>query len=348
MRAIRRITLAFLVLGGLLKVPALESAPNGNAAMEMSTAAEAFLASLSADQRAAAHFSFGDDERLNWHFIPRERRGLPFRDMDEAQRELVRALLRTGLSAQGIRKVDDIISLELVLRELGGNPAVRNPELYFVSIFGDPSESGPWGWRFEGHHLSLNYTVIDGAPVAWAPAFLGANPAEVREGSRAGLRALAFEEDLARALVRSLDDAQRRRALVAVEAPSDILTGNALEIDPLEPAGISITDLRPQQVDQLVRLMDEYLGRMSDELATSRRARIEASDLSRIAFAWAGSLEVGEPHYYRIQGPSFLVEYDNTQNNANHIHSVWRDFDGDFGRDLLRDHYDAHAHPHHH
>jgi hypothetical protein len=170
----------------------------------------------------------------------------------------------------------------------------------------------------------------------------------VREGSRAGLRALAFEEDLARALVRSLDDAQRRRALVAVEAPSDILTGNALEIDPLEPAGISITDLRPQQVDQLVRLMDEYLGRMSDELATSRRARIEASDLSRIAFAWAGSLEVGEPHYYRIQGPSFLVEYDNTQNNANHIHSVWRDFDGDFGRDLLRDHYDAHAHPHHH
>jgi hypothetical protein len=348
MRAIRRITLAFLVLGGLLKVPALESAPNGNAAMEMSNAAEAFLASLSADQRAAAHFSFGDDERLNWHFIPRERRGLPFRDMDEAQRELVRALLRTGLSAQGIRKVDDIISLELVLRELGGNPAVRNPELYFVSIFGDPSESGPWGWRFEGHHLSLNYTVIDGAPVAWAPAFLGANPAEVREGSRAGLRALAFEEDLARALVRSLDDAQRRRALVAVEAPSDILTGNALEIDPLEPAGISITDLRPQQVDQLVRLMDEYLGRMSDELATSRRARIEASDLSRIAFAWAGSLEVGEPHYYRIQGPSFLVEYDNTQNNANHIHSVWRDFDGDFGRDLLRDHYDAHAHPHHH
>jgi hypothetical protein len=348
MRAIRRITLAFLVLGGLLKVPALESAPNGNAAMEMSNAAEAFLASLSADQRAAAHFSFGDDERLNWHFIPRERRGLPFRDMDEAQRERVRALLRTGLSAQGIRKVDDIISLELVLRELGGNPAVRNPELYFVSIFGDPSESGPWGWRFEGHHLSLNYTVIDGAPVAWAPAFLGANPAEVREGSRAGLRALAFEEDLARALVRSLDDAQRRRALVAVEAPSDILTGNALEIDPLEPAGISITDLRPQQVDQLVRLMDEYLGRMSDELATSRRARIEASDLSRIAFAWAGSLEVGEPHYYRIQGPSFLVEYDNTQNNANHIHSVWRDFDGDFGRDLLRDHYDAHAHPHHH
>lgn len=348
MRSIRRITLASLGLAGLLLVTALESAPTGYHTREMSDAAEAFLGSLSADQRAAARFSVGDDERLNWHFIPRERRGLPLRDMDERQRELVRALLRTGLSPQGIRKVDHIISLELVLRELGGNPAVRNPELYFVSIFGDPSGSGPWGWRFEGHHLSLNYTVIDGAPLAWAPAFMGADPAEVRRGSRTGLRALASEEDLARALVRSLDAAQRRQAVVAGRAPRDILTGNAREVDPLEPAGISITDLRPRQVDQLVRLLDEYLGRMSDDLAASRRARIEASDLSRIAFAWAGSLEVGEPHYYRIQGPSFLVEYDNTQNDARHVHSVWRDFDGDFGRDLLRDHYDAHPHPDRH
>ena len=348
MSSILRSTLGPVILAGLLLVTALESAPTGNAAREMSDAAEAFLASLFADQRARARFSFGDDERLNWHFIPRARRGLPLRDMDERQRELVQALLRTGLSAQGIRKVEDIISLELVLRELGGNPAVRNPELYFVSIFGDPSGSGPWGWRFEGHHLSLNYTVIDGAPLAWAPAFMGADPAEVRRGSRTGLRALASEEDLARALVRSLDAAQRRQAVVAVRAPRDILTGNAREVDPLEPTGISITHLRPRQVDQLVRLLDEYLGRMSDDLAASRRARIEASDLSRITFAWAGSLEAGEPHYYRIQGPSFLVEYDNTQNGANHVHSVWRDFDGDFGRDLLRDHYDAHPHPHQH
>jgi hypothetical protein len=348
MRSIRRIALASLVLAGLLGVPALDSAPSRNAARQMSNAAEAFLASFSAEQRPSPRFSFGDEERLNWHFVPRERRGLPLRDMTEGQRELARALLRTGLSAQGIRKVDDIISLELVLREMGGDPRVRNPELYFISIFGDPSWTGPWGWRFEGHHLSLNYTVVDGAPLAWAPAFLGANPAEVRAGSRSGLRALASEEDLARDLVRSLDDAQRRQALVHVEAPSDILTGNALDIDPLQPAGISITDLRPRQVDQLVRLIDEYLGRMSDELAASRRARIEASDLSRIAFAWAGSLEAGEPHYYRIQGPSFLVEYDNTQNNANHVHSVWRDFHGDFGRDLLRDHYDAHPQSHLH
>ncbi|NEZ04917.1 DUF3500 domain-containing protein [Wenzhouxiangella sp. XN201] len=344
MRSIRRVTFASVVLAGLLLVPALHGAPNGNAGKEMSEAAEGFLASLSADQRAAASFAFADDERLDWHFIPRQRRGLSFQDMDEGQRDLVWDLLDTGLSAQGVRKVDDIIALEVVLRELGGNPAMRNPELYFVSIFGDPSGSDPWGWRFEGHHISLNYTIIDGAPLAWAPAFLGANPAEVQGGSRAGLRALGSEEDLARALVRSLDEDQRRQAVVDDQAPSDIFTGNAREVEPLEPAGIAISDLRPEQVDQLVRLMDEYLERMSDDLAASRRARIEASGLDRITFAWAGSLEVGEPHYYRIQGPSFLVEYDNIQNNANHIHSVWRDFDGDFGRDLLREHYEAHPH----
>jgi hypothetical protein len=346
MRRLRRSALPVLVVAGLLLVPSLESAPTGTAAEEMSNAAEALLASLSQEQRSAIRFAFGDDERLNWHFIPRERRGLPLRDMTEAQRGLTRALLETGLSPRGTSKVDDIISLELVLRELGGNPAVRDPELYFVTIFGDPSTDEPWGWRFEGHHLSLNYTVVDGAPVAWAPAFLGANPAEVREGSRVGLRALAPEEDLARELVRSLDAEQRAQALVDTEAPRDIITGNALEIDPLEPAGISITDLGPAQVDQLVRLVDEYLSNMADDLAASRRARLEGSDLSSIGFAWAGSLEPGGPHYYRVQGPTFLIEYDNTQNNANHIHSVWRDFDGDFGRDLLREHYRDAPHPH--
>jgi hypothetical protein len=341
-----RLAPASLVLVGLLLVPTLESAPANNAAAEMSEAAGALLASLSPEQRAAIQFPFADAERLNWHFIPRQRRGLPLRDMTGAQRDLTWALLETGLSPDGSRKVDDIIALELVLRELGGNPRVRDPELYFVSIFGDPSAHQPWGWRFEGHHLSLNYTVVDGAPVAWAPAFLGANPAEVRQGSRTGLRALAGEEDLARELVRSLDREQRARAVVASKAPRDIITGNAVEIDPLEPAGISITDLRPHQVDGLVRLIDEYLSRMADELAASRRARIEASDLSRIGFAWAGSLEAGKPHYYRVQGPTFLIEYDNTQNNANHIHSVWRDFDGDFGRDLLREHYRDAPHAH--
>jgi hypothetical protein len=160
------------------------------------------------------------------------------------------------------------------------------------------------------------------------------------------LRALAGEEDLARQLATSLDDGQRALAIVASEAPRDIVTTNQLEIDPLEPAGIPVTGLRPEQSRLLVQLIDEYLGRMADDVASRRRNLLVATDFGRVTFAWAGSFEVGAPHYYRIQGPSFLVEYDNTQNDANHIHSVWRDFDGDFGQDLLREHYRDAPHPH--
>jgi hypothetical protein len=335
-----------LLLAGGLVFPAVEGAPEERPGADMAQAARALLNALTPQQRQSIQFGFTEEERLNWHFVPRERRGLPMGRMTAEQQGLARALLATGLGPRGMRKAEDIIALELVLREMGGDPAVRDPGLYFVSVFGDPGPGEPWGWRFEGHHLSLNFTVVEGAPVAWAPAFMGANPGEVREGARTGLRALAPEEDLARELGRSLDPAQRAVAVFDPEAPRDIITGNALEIDPLEPAGIFIADLHPEQVDRLVNLLDEYLSRMADDLSAARRAAIHASDLSRIAFAWAGSLEEGEPHYYRIQGPSFLVEFDNTQNNANHIHSVWRDFDGDFGRDLLREHYRDGSHEH--
>jgi hypothetical protein len=312
----------------------------------MVRAAAAFLAGLDPAQRAQASFSFEDAERLNWHFIPRERQGLPLKQMAAGQRERARALLATGLSARGLVKTDAIIELENVLRELGGDPAMRDPELYFVSIFGTPSPDGAWGWRFEGHHLSLNFTVVGGRAVATAPAFLGAHPAEVRSGSRQGLRALAPEEDLARELVTSLDAQQRPVAIISADAPTDIVTGTRLDIDPLSPAGIGIDRLDAAQAARLRRLVDEYLARMAEPLAAARRARLEASDFGRITFAWAGSIERGRPHYYRVQGPTFLIEYDNTQNGANHIHSVWRDFAGDFGRDLLREHYRRTPHPH--
>jgi hypothetical protein len=233
-----------------------------------------------------------------------------------------------------------------VLREAGGNPAVRDPDLYYLSIFGTPSTASPWGWRTEGHHLSLNFTIANGTTVATAPAFFGANPALVRSGTRQGLRALAAEEDLARELVASLRPEQRGVAVVATEAPRDIVTGNAVEVDALSPAGISVTALDDAQTALLLRIIDEYLARMADELADERRARLAVTDFSAVTFAWAGSIEQGEPHYYRIQGPTFLIEYDNTQNDANHIHSVWRDFAGDFGRDLLREHYRGAPHPH--
>jgi hypothetical protein len=177
-------------------------------------------------------------------------------------------------------------------------------------------------------------------------AFFGANPAEVRRGSRQGLRALADEEDIGRELVLSLDERQRADALIAARTPRDIVTGNAARVEPLSPVGIRVTDLRTEQIAILVRLLEVYLGRMAEPLAAQRRAALERTDFNEVAFAWAGSTRPGEAHYYRIQGPSFLVEYDNTQNNANHIHTVWRDFDGDFGRDLLREHYRNAAHPH--
>jgi hypothetical protein len=313
---------------------------------EMARAATAFLGALTAEQRAKAAFDFADAERLNWHFVPRTRRGLPLKEMTAPQREAARTLLRTGVGQRGLVKVDAIISLEQVLRDMGGNPAQRDPDLYFFSVFGTPSGDAAWGWRLEGHHLSVNFTVVAGQPVATAPAFFGANPARVPSGPREGFRALAAEEDLARELITALRPDQRERAIIAADAPRDIITGNANDIDPLSPAGIAATDMDAQQSALLVRLLDEYLAHMADDIAAERRARLQQTDFSRVTFAWAGATEVGQPHYYRIQGPSFLVEFDNTQNNANHIHSVWRDFNGDFGRDLLREHYAAAPHPH--
>ena len=315
---------------------------------EMLTAADAFLASLSAAQRSKALFSFDDAERLNWHFVPRARRGLPLEEMSVQQRGLARGILRAGLSQRGYLTASTIIDLELVLREMGESPTFRDPELYYFSVFGTPSRTRPWGFRAEGHHLSLNFTLVRDTLIATAPAFFGANPAEVRRGARRGLRALADEEDIARQLVLSLDERQRARALISADAPREIVTGNAARVEPLSPIGIRVSELQPQQAAILVRLLDVYLGRMPDPLAARRRAALGRTEFDKVAFAWAGSTRRSEAHYYRIQGPSFLVEYDNTQNGANHIHTVWRDFDGDFGRDLLREHYRGASRSHGH
>ncbi len=315
---------------------------------DMQTAADAFLASLSAAQRSKALFAFEDAERLDWHFVPRARRGLPLKEMSAGQRELARGILQAGLSRRGYLTASTIIDLELVLREMGENPTFRDPGLYYFSIFGTPSRAAPWGFRTEGHHLSLNFTLVRDTLIATAPAFFGANPAEVRRGSRRGLRALADEEDIGRELFLSLDERQRARALISSDAPRDIVTGNAARVEPLSPIGIRVTELGKEQTAILVRLLEAYLGRMADPLAARRRLALQRTEFSEVAFAWAGSPERGEPHYYRIQGPGFLVEYDNTQNDANHIHTVWRDFEGDFGRDLLREHYRSASHSHGH
>ncbi|HTB10414.1 MAG TPA: DUF3500 domain-containing protein [Bryobacteraceae bacterium] len=316
-----------------------------NSPAVMTDAAKAFLASLPPDQKARATFAFTDEERFNWHFIPRVRKGLAFREMSPGPRQLAHALLAAGLSQQGVIKADTVMSLDQVLKEIEVNPTnERDPEKYYFSIFGEPSETGTWAYRVEGHHLALNFTIVKGH-VASTPSFFGANPAEVRGTSRNGLRTLAREEDLGRAVVKSLTDAQRTVAIVDKEAYKDIITmaSRKAAIEG-KPSGLPFGKLTPKQRELLESLVAEYANDFPPTIAEARMEQFKKSE-SGLYFAWAGGIEKGDPHYYRIQTPAFLIEYDDTQNNANHIHSVWRDFDGDFGTDLLSEHYQT-SHKH--
>jgi len=334
-----RLAVAALIISTLTGSAMLASARSATA---MAAAANAWLASLTPEQRQRAAFGFGDDERLRWHFIPNEmfpRKGLMIKEMTEPQRKLAHDLLKTGLSQRGYLTVAGIMELEDILKvvEAGGRFA-RNKEEYLFSVFGTPAATGAWGWRVEGHHVSLRFTVANGATVAAAPAFLGTNPAEVRDGDKKGTRLLGAREDTGRALVEALTPEQRTAAIVNATAPGDILTMNTNDIAPLAPAGVAYAALTPAQRTLLMQVVDAYLSAMHTDTAAERRAAIEKAGLDSIAFAWAGPTARGEKHYYRVQGPTFLVEFDNTQNNGNHVHSVWRDFNGDFGRDLLREH----------
>ena len=317
-------------------------------ASAMAMAADRFLASLTPEQRAQAAFEFQSDEREKWHFIPTEmfpRNGLTIKAMTDAQRARAHDLLSAGLSQRGYLTTTTIMDLEAVLGAIErGGRMDRDPETYFFSVFGAPSPDGAWGWRVEGHHLSLHFTVVDGTAVASSPYFFGSNPAQVRSGPKAGLRVLGAREDAARALVTALDRSQRAAAIIDEVAPDDILTGAELAVDPLSPIGVKAAALNPSQRDLLMRVIDAYTSVMADDIAAERMAGVREAGIDEVGFVWAGSTDRGERHYYRVQGPTFLIEYDNTQGDGNHVHSVWRDFTGDFGRDLLREHLQAAAH----
>ncbi len=310
---------------------------------DMEQAATAFLDSLSSELKEKATFPISDEERMNWHFVPKtgERNGVNLKDLNDVQEARLADLLSTSLSPRGKKKVENIQDLESVLFMLE-KADHRDPELYYTTIFGDPSK-GDWGWRFEGHHLSLNYTIADGKLLAVSPNFWGANPAKVPSGPREGLRTLKGEEDLAREFVLSLTEKQRKIAIIADKAPKDIYTGADKEVSPLDSQGIKVSQLEKNQLLGFTRIINEYLQNMPADVASDRWEKLRKAGVDTIEFAWAGSTDVGEAHYYRIQGPTFLIEYDNIQNKANHIHAVWRDFDGDFGRDILKEH-----HLHHH
>jgi hypothetical protein len=324
------------------------------AAVAMTSAASKWLEGLTPEQRTKATFEIGGEELTRWNFIPTNmfpRKGVPIKEMSEAQRKLAHELLKAGLSQRGYLTAAAIMELETILHAIenadgkkGAN--IRDPELYFFSIFGTPSPKSSWAWRAEGHHISLHFAVSNNnlAPVA-APTFFGSNPAEVREeGPKKGFRALGPLEDTARALLTSLDDGQRTTAIINATALTEIVTTTTVKIDPLSPVGIAGEALKPAQRDLLTKVIEAYASQMTDDVAADRMAKIKAAGLEKVTFAWAGETEVGKRHYYRVQGPTFLIEYDNAQNNGNHIHSVWRDFAGDFGRDLLREHLKSVAH----
>lgn len=317
-------------------------------ASTMAAAANQFLEDLEPAQRQRASFPFDGDERTRWNYIPTEqfpRQGLPIKEMTAPQRARAHALLEAGLSARGYLTATAVMDLETVLKAIERSGRInRDPELYFFTVFGTPSPDEAWGWRVEGHHVSLHFTIVNGTAVASSPSFFGANPAEVREGPKKGLRVLAKEEDSARELLIALDESQRATAVIADVAPREIVTRNAVKADPLSPVGITASEMTPAQRDLLMEIIDTYTSHMADDIRSDRMARLEEAGIEKIAFAWSGEIERGKKHYYRVQGPTFLIEYDNTQNDGNHIHSVWRDFDGDFGRDLLREHVKAVPH----
>ena len=338
-------------------------------AAAMARAARTFLDTLPAGTRQQAMFPFNGDERLNWQFIPTRangrpgvvRSGLPFKAMSAAEQDAALALLRIGLSVTGYQKVTNVRALEMVLLEAerdapyvppGAQPLTaeqaaaqspaREPDLYYFQVFGTPSATGTWGWRYEGHHVSVNVTIVNGRLVSSTPQFLGASPAEVRTGPRRGLRTLAKEEDLARSLLHSLTPQQLPKAHISPQAPIRHFTWNHRKASRQEETGITYAELTEPQRKVLWSLIEEYAAAQLPSVAADRLSRIRAAGLDTIKFVWMGETEraPGKGHYYRIQGPTFIIEYDNTQNEANHIHTVWRDFDGDFGVDVLAAHYE--------
>jgi hypothetical protein len=316
----------------------LPGEPEARTAQIMAEAAAIFLASLAPEQRSQAMFPVESPERSTWDYRPHARSGIAWHELDFSQQELAYALLASGLSRQGYAKAMAIMSLESVLQSLTGSQ-MYHPNFYYLTVFGTPGDPKAWGWQVDGHHLSVNFLVVESRHLAVTPNFFGANPAKILSGPLAGLRALAGEEELARRLLQALTADQRGRTLISPECPQDIITDNDRRARLDDPRGLPCREMNPEQQRQLQDLVLEYVSRLPREVADERLNRIDKEDWGYLHFAWAGSPDPGQPHYYRLHGPSFLVEYDNIQNNANHIHTVWRDFKDDWGEDLLQRHY---------
>lgn len=305
--------------------------------------ANTFLSSLPTDLRAKAQYELSDDERLNWHYIPKERNGVPLRELNTVQRNAALDLLRSSLSLQGFQKATAIMALENVLIEVenrGPNDTFRDPLNYYFTIFGNPSKDSPWGWRFEGHHIALNFSSSNNRIESSTPSFFGSNPGIVLQGKEKGKQVLKEETELGHKLVNALTAKQLETALISETPLPEIVSANSRKAMPLNPGGLSYAAMTDQQKDMLMKLLEVYVQNYELGFSHKLMEKIQKAGIEKLSFAWAGSLKAGEGHYYRIQGPMLLIELDNTQNNANHVHSVVRDLTNDFGEDILREHYE--------
>ncbi|HEY8513031.1 MAG TPA: DUF3500 domain-containing protein [Cyclobacteriaceae bacterium] len=312
------------------------------AGQDLAETAKAFMALLGSEQLEKTTFPVDTDERTDWTFVPRARKGIPFKELNAKQREAALNLLRASLSQQGYTKATEIMSHEIILRELEGrgpNDTYRDPENYYVSIFGSPSSKEPWGWRLEGHHVALNFFSIGGKLVSSTPSGFGSNPATVPRGPQTGKQILKLESDLGFQLVNSLTPAQLKVAKFSDTAPYEMFTLGEREAAPLEPKGLSYRDMTSAQQKMLLSLLDVYVKNYAFGFSNRLMKKIQDAGIENLSFAWAGSLQPGTGHYYRIQGPMLLIEFDNTQNNANHIHTAVRDLTDDFAYDILKEHY---------
>jgi len=309
----------------------------------MAAAANEFLKTLSSQQRNKIQFGFDADERYNWHYIPKSRVGLPLKELSDPQKKAAMALLHTALSDTGFKKTTSIIKLETILREVEGRQVdddYRDPGKYYFSMFGDPATDSIWGWRLEGHHISFNFSVKDNSLISGTPGFLGTNPAIVLSGPDKGLYILKNESELGVELLHSLDASQIKKAVIGDNAPSEIITEAKRKAMIDKPEGILYSELNHEQQKLFMQLLSIYIHRYTNLFAETMMKEIETAGLNNLHFAWAGAQQtgVGNPCYYRIQGPTIIIEFDNTQNNANHIHTVIRDLKNDFGDELL-EHY---------
>ena len=338
----KRIILTGCVVVTMSVMLAAKSNVESTSGVRMSGAAQDFLDTLSDAQRQQATFRYNDPERLNWHFIPRERKGLPLKQLEGDALKTAHRLLASGLSKAGYDQTLEVMSLEEVLYlleegEREKRRARRDPQKYYLSVFGKPAATGTWGWRLEGHHVSLNYSIADGNVVASTPEFFGANPSMIDAGPGRSIRVLAAEEDIARQILKLCSAEQQRKLWIEKKAPRDLRGGGVAQPETTAAVGLPASKMNSTQKALLAELLSEYLKNMPADIERERRQQINDAGLDNISFAWWGEAERNQPHYYRVQGPTFLVEFNNTQNSANHAHSIWRNLAGDFNVALNRE-----------